>query len=111
MTEYLTTGKTPRGFATVTFTDRYGTECSIQKSSLATEDAIWIGAKRLVVKRFKPDYTGWHDVDFDALFPGQTISGNERMHLTQDQVRELLPILTRFAETGEIEISGEDAHD
>lgn len=35
--------KTNRGFAIGTFKDHYGTECSIQKSSLATEEAIWFG--------------------------------------------------------------------
>ena len=35
--------KTDRGFAIIKFVDMYDTKCSIQKSSLATEDAIWIG--------------------------------------------------------------------
>jgi len=65
--------KTSRGFSVIEFKDRYGVECTIQKSSLATEEAIWFGYK------------------------------NNRMHLTQDQVKELLPILQRFVETGEIE--------
>jgi hypothetical protein len=29
-------------------------------------------------------------------------SANNRMHLTQDQVRDLLPFLKKFAETGEL---------
>lgn len=32
---------TERGFFRVDFDDRYGERCSIQKSSLATEDAIF----------------------------------------------------------------------
>ena len=35
--------KTERGFSVIIFSDRYEAECSIQKSSLATEDAIWFG--------------------------------------------------------------------
>jgi hypothetical protein len=33
--------KTDRGFDVIFFVDRYAKLCSIQKSSLATEDAIW----------------------------------------------------------------------
>ena len=36
-------GHTERGFAIGNFKDSYDAECSIQKSSLATEDAIWLG--------------------------------------------------------------------
>ena len=35
--------KTERGFLRGEFTDRYGHECSIQESSLATEECIWLG--------------------------------------------------------------------
>lgn len=31
---------TPRGFEVIDFKDRYGIDCNIQKSSLATEIAI-----------------------------------------------------------------------
>ncbi|MFC5509300.1 hypothetical protein [Bosea massiliensis] len=71
---------TERGFSKAVFKDRYGSECSLQKSSLAGEHAIWFG----VDKPF-PRCDGW-----------------PRMHLTQEQVGELLPILQRFAETGEL---------
>lgn len=82
---FFTTGEpfaidfTQRGFAVAKFTDRYGSICSIQDSSLASEAAIWLGV----------------NTDFE---------GREctRMHLTQDMVRALLPMLTRFAETGSV---------
>ena len=32
-----------RGFEVGKFTDLFGEKCSIQKSSLATDDAIWLG--------------------------------------------------------------------
>lgn len=68
--------RTDRGFAVATFYDRYDVECSIQKSSLATEDAIWLG-----------------------------VDGGDRpsrMHLTQDMVADLIPLLQRFVDTGEL---------
>lgn len=76
----ITIGTTQRGFNKMEFKDRYGNECSIQKSSLATEDAIWFG--------------------IDTNFDGAHV--NERMHLTQDMVAQLLPILAHFAENGEL---------
>lgn len=94
--------KTARGFAKVAFSDHYGVACSIQKSSLATEEAIWIGADDLGLQRFASDYTGWHNVDLSEVFPGQTISANTRMHLTQDEVGALLPVLVHFAQTGQV---------
>ena len=64
--------KTQRGFDYAEFVDAYGVQCSIQKSSLASEDAIWLGTEK------------------------------DRMHLTQDMVKQLLPYLVNFAETGEL---------
>jgi alkylation response protein AidB-like acyl-CoA dehydrogenase len=99
-----------RGFALIPFTDRYGVACTIQKSSLATEDAIWFGVHESEPKIMASqaaaygvpsgDGTGW------VPFPvPDAVSMNTRMHLTQDQVRELLPILAHFAETGELDIA------
>lgn len=39
----MQTDKTKRGFNISEFTDRYGAKCSLQKSSLATEECIWLG--------------------------------------------------------------------
>lgn len=74
--------QTNRNFDIIEFVDRYGKECSLQKSSLATEDAIWFGCNE-----------GLH-------FEGKCMA---RMHLTQEQVAELLPYLQHFIETGELE--------
>jgi len=79
---YLTTLKketTSRGFGLWEFKDKYGQECSLQDSSLASEPAIWLGV----------------DVDLKG------VDVNDRMHLTQEQVKALLPILDHFATTGE----------
>lgn len=106
MTEIKRT-RTARGFELLTFNDRSGTECTLQESSLATEAAIWFGAASLSVKRCPKDWTGWHGIDFATLFPGQDIVGNERMHLTQDHVRALLPILQHFADHGDLPLVAE----
>jgi len=103
----ISIGKTPRGFSTAEFVDRYGAKCSLQKSSLATEDAIWFGinepdpqitasnAKKLGIPCGTE--TGWvkYEIPEEVLI-------NTRMHLTQEMVIELLPLLQKFAETGEL---------
>ena len=72
---------TQRGFGIANFKDRYNQECSIQDSSLATEPAIWLGV----------DNTG------------ESMGNKEgqRMHLTINQVKELLPLLQYFVATGD----------
>ena len=75
---------TDRGFSRVDFDDRYDARCSLQKSSLATENAIWLGQNEPTVHPATGEIVGC------------------RMHLTQEDVRWLLPILTHFAETGEL---------
>lgn len=64
--------KTQRGFTLIKFDDLYTQSCSLQKSSLATEDAIWLGVTE------------------------------KRMHLSREQVKELLPYLIQFTETGDL---------
>jgi len=87
--------KTERGFGIVEFEDNNGNVCNIQDSSLATVSAIWLGLKNADPK-FLAKGKGWtpYPIHKDVLF-------NTRMHLTQKQVKELLPILTYFAETGD----------
>lgn len=99
--------KTERGFSILHFIDRYENKCSLQKSSLATENAIWFGvddanpqimasdAHKLGIPT--PSNNGW--VKFEI--PKEVLLST-RMHLTQEQVIELLPILQKFAETGEL---------
>lgn len=95
----LKNGITHRGFRIIEFVDCYGVECSIQKSSLATEDAIWMGVNdanpQIMASKTKKGGTGWvpYEVPEDVIF-------DTRMHLTQEQVRELLPTLIAFADTG-----------
>lgn len=88
----------PHGFAVGEFLDFYDTLCSIQKSSLADEDCIWLGVNEPNAKILPGDGTGWHDY---PLPPNVTCT--TRMHLNREQVAALLPILQRFVETGEVE--------
>lgn len=100
-------GKTNRGFTLLEFEDRYGVKCSLQKSSLATEDAIWFGCNDADPRVMLPG-TGWTPIKMPTEY-----AANTRMHLTQEQVRTLLPYLQRFAETGELEkpaTTGESDH-
>ena len=65
-------GITENGYKIIEFQDLYAKNCSIQESSLATDNAIWIGVN------------------------------DNRMHLNKEQVIELIPILKKFADTGEL---------
>jgi hypothetical protein len=92
----LAVAHTQRGFALVEFTDRYDVKCSLQASSLATEAAIWFGCNEANPRAMVPG-EGWKPVAMPADYVADT-----RMHLTQEKVRELLPVLQHFAETGEV---------
>lgn len=72
--------QTDRGFVLIEFADEYGKACSLQESSLATRDCIWFG------------------VDDDG----------QRMHLTQEHVKALMPYLQRFVDSGALPPPGED---
>lgn len=99
--------QTERGFNFAEFTDRYGCACSIQKSSLATEDAIWFGidnadpkimvsdAKRMGIETKQEN--GWcaYPIPKEVLL-------STRMHLTREMVESLLPLLKTFVETGNL---------
>lgn len=61
---------TARGFPYFELTDSYGQKFTIQMSSAASQDHIWMG-----------------------------ISDN-RAHLTRDMARSIIPILQQFADTG-----------
>ena len=93
---------TERGFAVHHFTDHYGKECSLQKSSAAIQECVWLGCNDIGLKCFYPGI-GWKDIDLPETGDGIAYVANTRMHLTQAQVAALLPLLTKFAETGELE--------
>lgn len=99
--------KTPRGFDLIEFLDRYGAKCSLQKSSLAEDDAIWFGiddpepkimasdARKLGIET--EETRGWIPYELP-----EELSLTTRMHLTRAQVLMLLPHLHAFVDTGEI---------
>ena len=91
-----TFNKTSRGFSFWEFKDAYKMKCSIQKSSLATEDAIWFGVDDTQPRVMIPG-KGWtpYEIPEEVLI-------SSRMHLTQDQVKDILPILEHFAKTGDL---------
>jgi len=87
--------KTLRGFGAIKFIDLYGAECSLQQSSIATDNAVWLGIDRPEVKVLR---NGWKDVEIpeDALISG-------RMHLNREQVLRLVIQLNKWLDTGEID--------
>lgn len=103
----ITKTKTLRGFALRKFEDDYGLPCSIQKSSLAFRECIWLGvddARPLVMASQAASVgvkteqtTGW------VPYPvPECVQLSTRMHLTQAQVKKLIPILQKFVDTGEL---------
>lgn len=95
--------KTPRGFDRYEFTDRNNVECSLQKSSIAFEDCIWLGCNDIGLKKFDPMAGGWIDVTLEQSGSGGISHlANTRMHLTQEDAAKLIPILQLFVDTGEI---------
>ena len=93
--------KTARGFSVIEFKDRYDNKCSIQDSSLATEDCIWLGIDdanpQIMASQVMKNGTGW------VKYPiHPDVSLTTRMHLTQDQAADLIEILERFVDTGSI---------
>lgn len=105
MLKFTNTG---RGFACCEFKDADGQSCRLQKSSAAERDCVWLGvtdpkpsvlaqhAQRFGLKTDKTE--GW----IDYPIPEDVLIHTE-MFLTKEQVAELLPVLQRFVETGEID--------
>jgi len=102
-------GHTNRGFKVIEFLDRYDVKCSIQKSSIATEDCIWFGVNNCKPKILATEAhqfgiitketTGWvgYPIPPEVLL-------TKRMHLNVEQVKKLIPILQKFVETGEVSL-------
>ena len=90
--------KTNRGFDIASFTDSYGEVCSLQKSSSAFVDNIWLGISKPTLTVFENESKGKYIV---TNMP-ENFSVNARMHLTREQVAELLPYLQKFVETGDL---------
>jgi hypothetical protein len=78
-TTFLTVSS-EKGHNKISFEDDYKQKCSLQKSNAALEDKIWFGVDR--------------DINGKAIVA--------RMHLTREQVKELLLYLLKFADTGDL---------
>jgi hypothetical protein len=93
--------QTGRGFPFVAFVDRYNKECSLQISSLADDRCVWLGIEhaepKIMASVLRDGLTGWVDYPIP-----EDVHINTRMHLTQEQVAELIPHLQQFVDTGEI---------
>lgn len=79
---------TERGFTRGDFTDQYGQKCSLQRSSIATTDAVWCGV----------------DVSING------VEVHNRMHLDREQARVLAAHLQRFADEGRLPGETSDEH-
>lgn len=90
-------GTTARGFELVEFTDFYDVKCSLQQSSLATEDAIWLGCDEANPRVLVPG-EGWTKIDL----PENTVC-DTRMHLNREQVERLVESLSLWLDTGSFE--------
>jgi len=93
----------------VAFTDTNGKACTLQKSSDTLSDKIWLGTDKASLKllnkvAFKHGLeseasTGWMDYPIP-----EDVVVESRMHLTRETVKELLPYLINFVETGELKL-------
>lgn len=93
--------KTENGLKLFEFNDLYETKCSIQASSLANKEAIWLGVEdanpQILASKTKIGGNGW------VSYPiPDGVEIKTRMHLTREQVQDLMPILQKFVDTGEL---------
>lgn len=103
----MITKTTERGFAISEFTDAYGNKCSIQMSSNAMDDYIWLGIDdpnpqimNTDARRLGLPFTG--EWGWTPYYIPKEVSIWTRMHLSRGQVAELLPYLQQFVDTGEL---------
>lgn len=100
----LTDSINDRRFKKMTFDDVYNVKCSLQKSSLTSEECIWFGVEDVNPRILVPDMHSPFEGAKKAIpynLPSEVIISN-RMHLNREQVKMLLPALQEFVDTGEI---------
>ena len=102
--------KTERGFEKLEFKDAYDISCSLQQSSAASFNALWVGvddpnpvilvtdAVRLGLPTFGKTH-GWvpYEIPNDVLL-------HTRMHMNEDQVRGMIAHLQSWLDTGSLAI-------
>lgn len=84
---------TERGFSVIKFNDAYDYLCTLQESS-SNEPHIWLGRNSANPKKLELG-KGWIPVELPA-----GIECFNRMHLNQQQVKELIVHLQKFVDTG-----------
>jgi len=99
--------ETNRGFGIGEFTDQYGAKCSVQQSSIATKDCIWLGVDdadpQIMASQAKAFGVETSQANGWVKYPiPEEVLLNTRMHLSREDVKKLLPLLQRFAETGSL---------
>lgn len=113
---YFTETTTKRGFGKLLFSDYYNKKCSLQMSSVSSDECVWLGiedaeprilttdAIRLGVIKDKDaprnpfgDPCGW--IEYPVP---QEVSFTTRMHLTREQAKQLALQLLKFALCGTI---------
>jgi hypothetical protein len=104
---------TERGFQAVEFSDSYGVSSSLQESSAADSQHLWLGpndgnpqilasdARRLGLRPANDATTGW----VPYAVPKEVLLAT-RMHLGREQVQGLVNHLTHWLEHGTLEIPG-----
>jgi hypothetical protein len=96
------------GYQGFRFEDRSGIECTLQESGLVTtpdQPAVWFGTMVRYFTYTDPKTNTQQSLPFDQVeeWSGvKEIGVPTRMHLSQAQVRQLLPYLQEFAETGRL---------
>ncbi len=104
-----------RGFAVGVFIDTYGSKCSVQQSSLASDDRLWVGVDdpnpQILASQAadlgidSPENTGW----IPYPLPSQVLLST-RMHLDEQQVKELVGVLQRWLDTGTLTKENDDVN-
>lgn len=93
------TNKTIKKLAINNFKDDHDQDCILKKSSSSLEDKIWFGVTNPKLMVYENNSKGKCIVtDMPSTF-----SVNSKMHLTRSQVKELLPYLENFVNTGNLE--------
>lgn len=101
----LDIGTTRRGFGRIDFKDANDNPCSMQNSSaIRKEGLLWLGndTKNTIQVMNVGDQRGWSTVNLNEVYGRGNVVINDRMHLTQSQVKDMLPYLQYFAEHGEL---------
>ena len=93
--------KTERGFKIIAFLDNNDEKCSIQKSSAADENKIWLGIDdpnpQIMASQTPEGGTGW----VKYAIP-ENVLLTTRMHLNREEVSILIIALQHFVDTGEV---------